>query len=55
MAQVVSHYPLTVEVQAQSLATPSGIYGGQCGNGKGFLSVVSFSRVSIILLLLYIP
>jgi len=40
MSQVVSHYPLTVEVQAQSLATPSEICGGRSDTGKGFLSVV---------------
>ena len=56
MAQADSCWPLPAETQVQSQASPCGICGEQSGNetGFGFLWVLLFSHVSILLPMLYI-
>jgi hypothetical protein len=44
MTQVVSHRPLTMEVQARSGASPCGICGKQSGPGTGFSASFQFSH-----------
>ena len=42
MAEVDSHWPLTMEVQNESQTSLCGIYGGQSSPGAGFLQVLQF-------------